>query len=124
MGDFYRQKICWNRIAKEKLFALVDEGIFIQDSMHFIVGNNLEYICSMLNSKLFIWLMNLIVGEAAGGNAGNADNVKKLNIPILNFKYKKTIEKLFNQQKYDDIDKLIYKLYKLTEEEIAFIERT
>ena len=52
LEDFNKPKITWNRIASIKQFAIVDSGIYIQDSMHFIIGYNLNYLCSMLNSKL------------------------------------------------------------------------
>ncbi len=107
--DFFKPKIVWNRIAAKKQFALVDKGIFIQDSMHFIVGNNLNYLCSVLNSKLIQWLLSLIIGEAAIGNAGNADNV--LNLVIPSSKINKRIT-----------DDEIYELYKLSSKEIKFIE--
>ena len=81
LEDFNKQKIAWNRIASEKQFALVDEGIFIQDSMHFFTGNHLYYLSAFLNSKSISWLLGLIVGEAAGGNAGNSDNIRNLKIP-------------------------------------------
>ena len=110
LEDFYKPKIVWNRIASIKQFAIVDEGIYIQDSMHFIIGNNLEYLCSILNSKLIQWLLSLIIGEAAGGNAGNADNIWKLCIPKTN-----------NNDAISDSD--VYSLYKLTQEEIAYIEK-
>ena len=77
--------------------------------MHFIVGKNLEYLCSVLNSRLFQWLLSLIIGEAAGGNAGNADNV--LNLPIPKTKTDRRI----NEEE-------VYELYGLSREEIAFIE--
>jgi hypothetical protein len=120
--DFFRQKIAWNRIAREKLFAYVDEGIFIQDSMHFFTGNHLKYLCTVLNSKLFVWFMNLIIGDAVGGNAGNADNVKNLTIPIPNVKTEQQIEKLLHGKEYKAIDSLVYRLYGLSEEEIKFID--
>ena len=108
MDDFNKPKVCWNRIAAEKQFALVDEGIFIQDSMHFIIGANLEYLASVLNSKLIQWLLALIIGDAAGGNAGNADNVLNLCIP-----HSKINEKISDEE--------IYRIYNLTNEEIKYI---
>ena len=108
MDDFNKPKVFWNRIAAEKQFALVDEGIFIQDSMHFIVGANLEYLASVLNSKLIQWLLSLIIGDAAGGNAGNADNVLNLCIP-----HSKINEKISDEE--------IYRIYNLTNEEIKYI---
>ena len=108
--DFNKPKIVWNRIASIKQFALVDCGIYIQDSMHFIIGTNLNYLCSILNSKLIQWLLYLIIGEAAGGNAGNADNIWNLHIPQTNI-----------DCNVNDID--VYSLYDLTDEEIKYIER-
>ena len=121
MDDFSKQKIAWNRIASEKLFAYIDKDIFIQDSMHFFTGNHLKFLCSILNSKLFVWLMNLIVGKAAGGNAGNADNVKNLTIPIPSFEQEQQIEKLLQEKDYQAIDKLVYEMYNLDKNEIDFI---
>ncbi len=45
MDDFSKPKIAWNRIASKKSFGLIDEGIYIQDSMHFITGENIELSC-------------------------------------------------------------------------------
>ena len=110
LEDFYKPKIVWNRIASIKQFTIVDEGVYIQDSMHFIIGNNLNYLCSILNSKLIQWLLSLIIGEAAGGNAGNADNIWNLYIPKAN-----------NNDTISDLE--VYSLYKLTQNEIDYIEK-
>lgn len=107
--DFNKMKICWNRIAPEKSFALVEPGFYVQDSMHFIVGENLMYLCSMLNSKLIQVYLSCMIGDAAGGNAGNADNILNLSIP-----------KTEQDRKVDDLE--IYQLYGLTPEEIDYIE--
>lgn len=109
LEDFNKPKITWNRIASIKQFAIVDSGIYIQDSMHFIIGYNLNYLCSMLNSKLIQWLLYLIIGEAAGGNAGNADNIWNLYIPITHSDIMLT-------------DEDVYTIYGLTTEEITYIE--
>ena len=110
LDDFNKPKIVWNRIASIKQFALVDSGIYIQDSMHFIIGSKLNYLCSILNSKLIQWLLSLIIGEAAGGNAGNADNIWNLYIPHTNLDC-------------NVIDCDVYALYGLTDDEIKFIEK-
>ena len=107
--DFSKPKIVWNRIAAIKQFAKVDESVYIQDSMHFIIGEKLNYICSVLNSKIIQWLLSTIIGEAAGGNAGNADNI--WNIPVPFVSSDKPIS-----------DNYLYEKYELTKEEIAFIE--
>ncbi|BBC56771.1 type II restriction endonuclease [Streptococcus mutans] len=121
MDDFNKPKIAWNRIASKKSFGLIDEGIYIQDSMHFITGENIEYLAATLNSSLFIWLMNSIVGESAGGNAGNADNVKNLRILKPTNEIDCKITELLKNNDSESIDRLINQLYLLTEEEIQFI---
>lgn len=65
--------------------------------------------------------MNTIVGESAGGNAGNANNVKNLPIiqPTSEIEHK-IIEYLRNND-IDYIDKLIFQIYSLNKEEIQFI---
>ncbi len=94
MDDFLKEKIVWNRIASEKTFSLVDKDIFIQDSMHFFTGNHLKFLCCVLNSSLFKWLMNIIVGDAVGGNAGNSSNVKNLSVPQISSDQQKPFEML------------------------------
>lgn len=109
MEDFSKPKIVWNRIASVKQFTIVESGIYIQDSMHFIIGTRLSYLCSILNSTLIQWLLSLIIGEAAGGNAGNADNIWNLHIPQSSM-----------NNSIDDSD--VYALYGLTYNEIKHIE--
>lgn len=111
MEDFFKPKIVWNRIASIKQFAIVESGIFIQDSMHFIVGSNLSFLCSILNSELVQWLLSQIIGEAAGGNAGNADNIWNLHIPKTNV-----------DCPIKDCD--IFSLYGLTDREIEYVKNT
>ncbi|MBR1446961.1 MAG: hypothetical protein IJ586_07770 [Alloprevotella sp.] len=99
----------WNRIAAIKHFAYVEDEFFIQDSMHFIIGRNLQFLCSFLNSKIIQWLLSTIIGEAAGGNAGNADNI--WNLPIPPTDSNKGVS-----------DKFLYASYGLSKEELSFIE--
>ena len=109
LEDFSKPKIAWNRIASIKQFAIIDEGIYIQDSMHFITGEKLNYICSVLNSKVIQWLLSIIIGEAAGGNAGNADNIWNVPIPM-------------SDSDNSVSDNLLYDRYGLTKDEVDFIE--
>ena len=125
--DFFKPKICWNRISSIKVFSIAKEGIFIQDSMHFIVGDNLYYLLALLNSKLLQWQLSKIIGESAGGNAGNADNI--LNLPIPKQKNNKleylakSIEKNEDKEIQNIINQIVYQLYNLSQEEIDYIEK-
>lgn len=108
LEDFSKPKIVWNRIAAVKQFAKVDAYIYIQDSMHFIIGDKLNYICSVLNSKIIQWLLSMVIGEAAGGNAGNSDNIWNIPIPFV------SLDKSVS-------DNYLYERYGLSKEEIAYI---
>lgn len=66
--------------------------------------------------------MYLIVGNAAGGNAGNADNVKNLNIIVPNGDLENTFLHMFKNSLYEDLDRKIFELYGLNNDEIMFIE--
>ncbi|MDW5564560.1 TaqI-like C-terminal specificity domain-containing protein [Streptococcus mutans] len=121
MDDFNKQKLAWNRIASQKIFGIVPKDIYIQDSMHFITGEHIEYLSAVLNSSLFNWLMNTIVGESAGGNAGNADNVKSLLIMKPTSEIEQKIIKYLRNGDADSIDKLIFQIYSLDKDEIQFI---
>ncbi|MCC7222447.1 MAG: class I SAM-dependent DNA methyltransferase, partial [Chitinophagales bacterium] len=133
--EFEKVKIAWNRIASIKQFSLIEKDILIQDSMHFITGNNLVYLSAILNSNLLKWLLNLIVGVSVGGNAGNSDNIKMLPIPPLSETDQEPFIELVNQilakkENGEDttaleaaIDQLVYQLYGLTDEEIKIVEK-
>ena len=124
MDDFSKQKLAWNRIASKKVFGLVPKEIYIQDSIHFITGEHIEYLTAVLNSSLFIWLMNTIVGSAAGGNAGNSDNVKELVIIKPSEEIENKIIEYLKNNDAISIDKLIYNMYSLTSDEIGIISAT
>src|SRR5574344_1141272 len=120
--EFNKPKIVWNRIAAIKQFGFVKDEMYIQDSMHFITGNNLFYLSAILNSKTIQWLLSLVIGEAAGGNAGNADNIWNLCIPKPLSNTDKIYSELLSDKKYYEINSRIYELYDLSDEEIKFIE--
>ncbi len=134
LNEFEKEKIVWNRIASEKAFSLVEKDIYISDSMHFFTGKNLEFLNCILNSKLFSWILNLVVGTSAGGNAGNSSNVRDLFVINITEKEQKPFIVMVNQILFkkgkgenttdleNQIDQLVYHLYDLTEEEIKIVE--
>jgi hypothetical protein len=48
--------------------------------------------------------------------------IEPLKIPIPNTEIKQLVEVLLQDKDYQEIDKLVYEIYKLNEEEIEFIE--
>ena len=108
--------------------------MYVNDSMHFLTGDKLEILNCILNSKLYSWLLKLIVGHAVGGNAGHASNVKDLficKVPKiqeqqlinLNMKISLNLEHGIDTSALkQEIDEIVYRLYNLTPDEIKIID--
>ena len=125
--DFNSQVLAWQRITKENQFCLTEKGMVILDSMAFISGiEQYKYwLLALLNSKLIYAWVKWNVHEY-GDTGFRLSNQYVQKIPIIPPKDKKNEQKiitLFNEKQYLKIDNLIYILYGLLEEEIAFIEK-
>ena len=125
--DFNSQVLAWQRITKENQFCLTEKGMVILDSMAFISGiEQYKYwLLALLNSKLIYAWVKWNVHEY-GDTGFRLSNQYVEKIPIISPKDKEIEQKiitLFNEKQYLKIDNLIYVLYGLLEEEIAFIEK-
>ncbi len=64
IDDFRRDKIIWKEMSATTSFVLDKKGYFTNDTITFIVGEDLEYLLTLLNSKLFfICIQNTILEE-------------------------------------------------------------
>lgn len=141
LKEMEQNKIIYPNINKEFAAAYDDSGVLVNQKCFFIIGNNLKYLLGILNSKLNFFYFKLI--GASLGNAGyDISKIFVNELPIIpaetNLEIKKAIEGLVNQvidhkkQNKDNdtkklehqIDELVYKLYKLTPEEIEIIENS
>ena len=125
--DFNSQVLAWQRITKENQFCLTEKGMVILDSMAFISGiEQYKYwLLALLNSKLIYAWVKWNVHEY-GDTGFRLSNQYVQKIPIIPPKDKEIEQKiitLLNEKQYLKIDNLIYVLYGLLEEEIAFIEK-
>lgn len=104
--DFSKQKIMYPDIAERLSFCLVNDEVFCNNTVYFIVTEteNLEYLLNFLNSKLINWYYKTLSVQL-GAAAVRMFSIYVLNIPIP----KNGIRN-------------IYKAYNLTEKEIEFIE--
>ena len=120
--DFYKQKIVYSNMCSEPSFYL-DENKFLTNQKCFIlIGEYLKFLTSFFNSKLFKYAFwnNFPV---LGAKGRELSKIFMVEIPII--KPSKDVEekmsKLLDIKNYEEIDKLIYKLYNLSDEEINFI---
>lgn len=127
MEDFYKQKIVWKIIGSNINFLIEDKGLFYNNAANILTSEsiNLNNLIVFLNSKLFEWYFKKIVFiEVEGGGIQMFSTVME-RVPILNKITNITelqIKKLLKTKNYEAIDKLVFELYNLNEEEISFIE--
>lgn len=130
--DFSKQKIVWGEISDKSKFALDNCGLFPEATTFFMIGEKLPYLLAILNSKLGEWLFNQIgTTTGMGTNRWKKYKLETLLVktPTAQEEYEITqiIQQITENESRiidlaDGINKLIYNMYNLTEEEISFIE--
>ena len=78
--DFNKQKLVWTPVNSEYKFSIVPEGYYFNNSIFMITGNNLLYLCGILNSKLYQNYFRMMFTNG-NYNYGSAASIKK--IPII-----------------------------------------
>ncbi len=108
---------CWNSVN----YVLLDKDVF-----------ELEYILSLMNSKILNWFFKIF---STNSNV-NGYEVDNLPVPQISSEKQKPfitlVDQIFDVKKLDpkidtsdlekQLDKLVYELYGLTEEEIKVVE--
>lgn len=138
----YYGKIIWNRISSELYFSYDDKGYFVLDSMFMINcknKNTIKYLIGILNSKLSRLYIKLTSATLGSGTYGAKIYIEKIPIPKIDNTNKKLVDKIINNvneilkvrsknsnedvSKIEgEIDKIVYWLYGLSEEEVGIIE--
>lgn len=122
--DFYKQKIIYSELTQGSCFILDNSNkLFTLQTGYIIVGDNLNFLLTFLNSKLLEWAFRRYYSIELGGSGLRwlKQYVEILPIPKNHIK-ENDLETFLQSKEYDKIDKLIYSIYGLTEEEINFIE--
>ena len=128
--DFYRQKIVWGEISDKSNFALDNNSFFPEATSFLMVGDKLKYILAILNSKLGEWVFNQIgTTTGVGTNRWKKYTLERLSVKIPTKSELIGIEKIIDSiienysiDKIMSLDRIIYQLYELSQEEIEFIE--
>ena len=124
--DFSKQKIAWASVG-ETLYSLIPENTYLLDTNYFFsIEKKQIYLLAILNSKLITYWINSEDTPIGKGGAYRhyKYNLEKLPIITLPIDLQEKLSNLLDTEKYKDIDKLIYELYNLTDDEIFFIENT
>ena len=134
---FDKEKLFWMHMAPRGRFAYSgSETIFCNQKAFVVTGNFLKYLCAILNSRLITWqVKNIAVTTGMGLTQWDKFVVERLSIPKLSTENQRTFICLVDEilkakasnpiastgDQEEEIDRLVYDLYGLTEKEIAAI---
>lgn len=132
---FFEPKLVWTRLSNRNAFAISESGEFTVDSSSFAVSEDIKYLSAILNSKVVFFYFKL--GSVIWGK----DGIKWFgsyfdNIPIPKIEEKDQqpfvvlVDRILELKKTgkdtlaleNEIDRLVYRLYDLTAQEIAIVE--
>ncbi len=124
MEDFYKPKIVWGNLNLSAAYSIAADGIFVNAPCPMIVPAS-KYLLAILNSKVADYYIRQL-GVTRNGGYFEYKPMFVENLPVPNNIDCKTIEYLeacVNSKDESSIDKLVYNLYKLTDDEIRYIEK-
>ena len=112
----------------ETSYSLVPKEYLLLDTNYFFAIDNPSELLAILNSKLITWWINSEDTQLGNGGAWRhyKYNLEKLHIPQNTNVFKEFIKNILHnisvKESILSIDRKVYALYNLTEQEIAFIE--
>ena len=135
-AEFAKEKIAWGNLNNQAKFAYVPEGTFINAPTTMLTPYS-PYLLAVLNSTLLDWYFRQIGVERDGGYYEYKPMfIERLPIPKITAgkqrPFIRLVDRILKAKDADakadtsaleaEIDRLVYALYGLTEEEIAAVE--
>lgn len=138
--EFDKPKIVWKQTSKNQTFMIDTDGYYLTITGQMIVMkdndlNKLKYVLSILNSNLFKYYMLSVASNLSGvGIRWIPAFIENVPIPKVDKKTEdkivRLVEKVIEGKKVgidtreleEEIDKIVYELYNLNENEIKIIE--
>jgi adenine-specific DNA-methyltransferase len=138
LQDFEKPKIIWGEISDKPKFAYDDNNYYAEATTFLMTGEKLKYLLAILNSKVSAWYFNLIgTTTGMGTNRWKKYKIELLPVKLASPGQEREIIELVDEviglkensphadttALENQIDRLVYQLYNLTEEEIQIIEK-
>ena len=139
LEEFAKEKLVWIELAQNGRFAYDDSGIFCSNSAYILSGTSIKYLCAVLNSTLTTWFMNnTALTSGMGATRWIKSFVDLIPIPKITtaeqHPFVRLVDEILKNKAADpnadtrhlewEIDRLVYELYGLTEEEDTAVERS
>ena len=137
--EFAKAKLFWMEMTSMGRFSYSETETYCNTKGYFLSGESLKYVCAVLNSSLVAWLMgNTATTTGMGVTEWTKVSVERIPIPKISAAkqrpFVQMVDKILEAKAADpnadndylewDIDRLVYDLYGLTEEEDTAVERS
>ena len=137
--EFAKEKLFWMDLTEQGRFSYDDGEMFCVNTVYMISGGSLKYLCALLNASLATWFMrNAAVTSGMGVTRWFRVSVETIPIPKISAArqrpFVRLVDDILEARAADpdadtshlewEIDRLVYDLYGLTEEEDTAIERS
>ena len=128
LEDFSKPKILWKRVGSILRFAYNVNGSWGLDSTCFSIGDDVEYICCVLNSPMGHYLLKDSPKTGTGDLLVSVQAIEPLRIPHIseyeNKFFRTRLERLINEESNaleQEINQKVFDLYDLSLEERTYI---
>jgi hypothetical protein len=122
--EFSRPKILWKRVGSIIRFAYDESGIFLLDSTCMATGDKIQSICCILNSKMGHFLLKDAPQTGTGDLLISVQAVEPIRVPHINESVDACLTEFIlgkSSKTDEEINEIIFDLYKLSEEEKNYI---
>ena len=131
--DFEREKLCWMHMSPVARFSFVGGGVYCNQKAFMIVGDDLKYLCAVLNSTMVTRLVaNTAVTTGMGLTQWDKFVVETVPVPhpsqARRNQLVRLIDILLSQasnlervKAVDQIEGVVYDLYELDDSEKQFM---
>ena len=137
--EFAKEKLFWIELVESGRFAYDNTGIYGEATTFVMTGSSVKYLCAILNSTLVRWFLQQTAPTSGMGTPRwKKVYVQEIPIPTISAAeqrpFIRLVDEILEAKAADpdadtsyldwDIDRLVYDLYGLTEEEDTAIERS
>ena len=137
--DFAKEKLLWMDLTETGRFALDTNARFCLNTAFIVTGPSMKFLCAVLNSQLVTWFVRHTgLNSGMGVPRWIGFTVESVPVPELATEeqrpFIRLVDEILETKGADpdantrflewDIDRLVYDLYGLTEEEDTAIERS
>ena len=135
--EFTKEKLFWMDLTEHGRFAYDDGIMFCANTVYMMSGGSLKYLCATLNAALMTWFTrNTALTSGMGVTRWFRVSVETIPIPKINAAQERPFVDLVDRilaakasdpdvdtsEEEAEIDRMVYALYGLTEEEAAAVE--